>query len=62
MNIMDVQLIDEILSTAGLEILNAVYKQRGVSRDARDELARRISEIMERARERAARELREVEA
>ncbi len=52
---------DEILSYAETELLNIVYRQRGVSRAARQELARRVSEVMERARERAAREL-EVEA
>jgi len=51
--------VDDILSAAGLEILDLVYRQRGVSRDARVELARRISEIMGNARMRIARELGE---
>ncbi|MFP3263941.1 MAG: hypothetical protein RXQ62_05910 [Nitrososphaeria archaeon] len=54
--------VDEILSYAEMELLNAIYKQPGVSRAARQELARKIGEVMERARERAARELREVTA
>ena len=54
--------VDEELSAAALEILDMIYKQPGVSRAARQELAKRIGEIMERARERAAWELREVEA
>jgi len=49
--------IDEQLSAAALEILDLIYKQPGVSRDARVELARRISEIMGNARMRIAREL-----
>jgi len=53
--------VDEILSYAETELLNVVYRQPGVSRAARQELARKIGEVMERARERAAREL-EVEA
>jgi len=53
--------VDEILSYAEMELLNVIYKQPGVSRAARQELARRVSEVMGRARERAAREL-EVEA
>ena len=53
--------VDEILSYAETELLDLVYRQRGISRAARQELARKIGEVMERARERAAREL-EVEA
>jgi len=53
---------DEILSYAETELLDLVYRQRGVSRAARQELAKRISEVMERARARAARELGEVTA
>ena len=49
--------VDDILSAAGLEILDLVYRQRGVSRDARVELARRISEIMGNARMRILKEL-----
>ena len=49
--------VDEILSYAEMELLNAVYKQPGVSRAARQELAKRIGEVMERARARAAREV-----
>ena len=48
---------DEIIHVAEMELLNAIYKQRGVSRAARQELARKIGEIMERARARAAREV-----
>jgi hypothetical protein len=50
---------DEIIHVAEMELLNVIYKQPGVSRAARQELARRVSEVMGRARERAARELRE---
>ena len=49
--------IDEQLSAAALEILDLIYKQPGVSRTARQELARKISEIMGTARMRIAREL-----
>ena len=49
--------VDEELSAAALEILDMLYKQRGVSRAARQELARKISEIMGTARMRIAREL-----
>ena len=49
--------VDEILSYAEMELLNAVYKQPGVSRAARQELAKRIGEVMERARARAVREV-----
>ena len=48
---------DEILSYAEMELLDLVYRQRGVSRAARQELARKIGEVMERARARAAREV-----
>jgi len=48
---------DEILSYAEMELLDLVYRQRGISRAAREELAKRISEVMERARARAAREV-----
>jgi len=49
--------IDELLSTAGLEILDAIYKQPGVSRAARQELARNIAGIMGRTRVKVAREV-----
>ena len=52
--------VDEILSTAGLEILDAVYKQPGVSRAARQELARNIAGVLGRARVKVAREVGEV--
>ena len=51
--------VDEELSAAALEILDMLYKQRGVSRDARVELARKISEVMGIARMRVAKELGE---
>jgi hypothetical protein len=50
---------DEILSYAETEIVNIIYGQVGVPRRVRQELARKIGEVMGRARERAARELRE---
>jgi len=49
--------VDELLSTAALEILNSIYKQRGISRVAREELACRINEVMGTTRMRIAREL-----
>jgi succinate dehydrogenase flavin-adding protein (antitoxin of CptAB toxin-antitoxin module) len=49
--------VDELLSYAETELLDLVYRQRGVSRAARQELARKIGEVMERARARAAREV-----
>jgi len=49
--------IDETLSTAALEILNVIYKTRGISRAAREELVCHINEIMGATRARAAREL-----
>jgi hypothetical protein len=51
--------VDEELSAAALEILDLVYKQPGISRAARQELAKRISEVMGTARMRIARELGE---
>ena len=48
---------DEIINYAGAEILNAIYKQRGVSRAARVELARRISEVMGTTRMKILKEL-----
>ena len=53
---------DEIIHVAEVEIVNIIYGQVGVPRRVRQELARKIGEVMGRARERAARELREVEA
>ena len=52
--------VDEILSTAGLEILDLIYKQPGVSRAARQELARNIAGVLGRARVKVAREVGEV--
>jgi len=52
---------DEIIHVAEMEIVNIIYGQVGVPRRVRQELAKRIGEVMERARARAAREL-EVEA
>jgi len=49
--------VDELLSTAALEVLDMLYKQRGVSRDARVELARKISETMGTARMKILKEL-----
>jgi len=49
--------VDEELSAAALEILDMIYKTRGISRDARVELARKISEVMGIARMRVAKEL-----
>jgi len=54
--------VDEALSTAGLEILDLIYRQPGVSRAAREELARNIAGIMGRTRVKVAREVGEVEA
>ena len=51
--------VDEIITTTKLEILNVIYKQRGVSRTARSELSGKISEAIEAARMRIARELGE---
>jgi len=51
--------VDEALSNAALEVLDLVYRQPGVSRAARQELARKISEIMGTARMRVAKELGE---
>ena len=51
--------VDEIITTTKLEILNVIYKQRGVSRTARSELSGKISEAMEAARMRIAKELGE---
>jgi len=51
--------VDEALSNAALEVLDLVYRQPGVSRAARQELAKRISEVMGTARMRIARELGE---
>ena len=53
---------DEIIHVAEMEIVNIIYGQVGVPRRVRQELAKRISEVMERARARAARELGEVTA
>jgi len=49
--------VDEIIATTKLEILNVIYKQRGVSRAARSEISGKISEAIEAARMRIAREL-----
>jgi hypothetical protein len=49
--------VDEALSNAALEVLDILYKQRGVSRTARVELARKISETMGTARMRILKEL-----
>jgi hypothetical protein len=67
MSIMDVQWTvrpdtpatraDEIIHVAEMEIVNIIYGQVGIPRRVRQELAKRIGEVMERARERAAREV-----
>ena len=49
--------VDEELSAAALTILDMIYKQRGVSRAARVELARRVSEVMGTTRMRILKEL-----
>jgi len=49
--------VDEALSAAALEILNTVYKQRGISRAAREELTGHINEVMGTTRMRILKEL-----
>jgi hypothetical protein len=51
--------VDEELSAAALTILDMIYKQPGISRAARQELAKRISEVMGTTRVKVAREVGE---
>ena len=51
--------VDERLSVAALEILDMIYKTRGVSRAAREELACHINEVMGTTRMAIAKELGE---